>query len=334
MNGPAEQVLRRVLADAAAGVDVQATALVEIREKIVARRARRWQRITRRGAFLISTAGVGLAAVAAAIAVLVSIGVPPQTSSAPVPGAAPASLPPGIALLPVYYLGRSPTGPVLYREFHTLPAGDGSAAQRGRSALIAMLDSGSAYDHDYFSGWPGGVRVRAVAVDADLVTVDLTAVGAGSGDPVSSRLALQQLVWTVTAAVPGATGVRVLVDSAPVDTLWGQVPAGGVLHRGNALDLLAPVWLIDPQSGTELGPTFTVRVAGIVFEGSVQVRVRDSAGVVVRQSSVQLDRGAPAQGEAKLSLTLPPGRYTVQAYTLSIRDGSEQALDSHPVTIR
>ncbi len=332
-----EDILRRAMAAEAAKVDVEARALSEIRQKIAARRGRWWRRwwepFTRRGAVMLGTAGVGLTAAAVAVAVAVSVGVPPQPAPSPDTGVgATTPLPPGLALLPVYYVGQNPA---LYREFHALPIGDGSLAARARVAVATMLDRSSAYDPDYGSaGWPAAARVGSVAVAGDVATVDLTGVGTATPEPVAARLAVQQLVWTVTA-VTSLGGVRLLDDGVPVTSLWGsQLPADGVLHRGSALDLLAPVWLIDPQYGSEVGRTFTVRVAGIVVEGSVRVRVRDAAGAVVAQQVVQLDRSAPAQGEAKLSLTLAPGRYTVEAYHLSTQDGTEQGLDNHTINIR
>lgn len=42
-------------------------------------------------------------------------------------------------------------------------------------------------------------------------------------------------------------------------------------------------------------------------------------------------RGAAA-GQATVTLTLPTGHYTVEAYSLSAKDGSEQNPDGHEIT--
>jgi hypothetical protein len=56
--------------------------------------------------------------------------------------------------------------------------------------------------------------------------------------------------------------------------------------------------------------------------------------VVIDERVLTLSIGAPARGEAKLTLTLAPGEYTLEAYTISAADGSVQHLDDHVVTVR
>src|SRR5262245_49700632 len=116
--------------------------------------------------------------------------VPASVSPSPPVSAPPSASAPAAATLAVYYLGterhwREAEGqPVdrvkLYREFHRLPAGDDSPPARTAAAVTAMLDRSSAFDPDYRTGWPPGVRVLHVAVEGDTVTVDLG--GAGSND--------------------------------------------------------------------------------------------------------------------------------------------------------
>jgi hypothetical protein len=96
---------------------------------------------------------------------------------------------------------------------------------------------------------------------------------------------------------------------------------------------VAPVWLIDPQQGATVGRTFTVFVAGIVPEAAARLRIRSSSGAAVVDQPVRLDKGAPAQGTAKVPVTLAPGRYTIEAFYLSSADGSEQFLDDHEFNV-
>ncbi len=107
-----------------------------------------------------------------------------------------------------------------------------------------------------------------------------------------------------------------------------------MLQQAPAVEVLAPVWLIEPHQGAAVGKTFTVHVAGIVFEATMRVRVRSSSGQIVKDQTITLDNGAPAQGEATLQLTLPSGRYTVEAFFLSARDGSVQGMDDHSITVK
>ncbi|HEY3006508.1 MAG TPA: Gmad2 immunoglobulin-like domain-containing protein [Micromonosporaceae bacterium] len=345
-----EDLLRRALEAEAARVEVQRDALATIRARIEERRTR-W--LPRRGTWFAIGATV---ATAAAAAVAVATCAPPPRATAPgnagatvsLPSAAPTRststpagtatpsgtpVPPGGATgsLPVYYLADDAGTFRLYREFHPLPLGDGSPAAKTRSALTEMF-AGAAYDPDYRSAWPTGARVRGVTVNGAEVTVDLTGVSPTGVPAGAAPQAVQQLVWTVGAVVGGDPGVRLLLDGAPVGTLWG-VDVSGVLHRRSHLDAAGLVWLISPQEGQTVGRTFDVHIAGVVFEATVHLRVRQGDRTV-HEEGVLLNAGPPSLGDAHVSLTLPPGTYTLEAYEPSAKDGSIQHLDDHTITVR
>jgi hypothetical protein len=241
------------------------------------------------------------------------------------------------ANVPVYYLGSNRSKTLLYREYHLIAAGDGSPAERTRAAVADMLDAGKARDPDYTSPWPGRASVRDVAVGAGTVTVDLADATVNSVDAATGRQALQQLIYTATAAsttdANQTNDVHLLFDGKPLTTLWGAIPVGGTLRRGAMAEVLAPVWLYEPQEGDAIGRTFTVRLAGVVFEGAARLRVRSGSTVVVDQP-VQLSVGSPDQGTATVPLSLPPGRYTIEAFFVSLKDGTVQGLDDHTITVR
>jgi hypothetical protein len=306
-----EDALRRVLAAQAETVDVAPDALDLIRTRIARRRARFWPAWLPRGLALVAFTG-GTAIVAAALVALAFVGLPRTGNQAAPPGSTGA---PPSANLPVYYVGQTGTGPGLYREYHPVLVTDQSPAARTEAAVETMLTPGSAFDPDYTSPWPAGVSVHAVRVDGDTTTVDLA--GLPSGYPVDP-IDVQQLVWTVTAT-----------SGVPKVRLSGSA---GVLVRGPAVDVLAPVWLIDPQQDAPVGHTVKVRVAGSVLEGVVRVRVRTSAGAVVRDQPVQLSSAAPDRGEATLTVNLATGTYVVEAYVRG-QDGTERFLDGHRISV-
>jgi hypothetical protein len=327
-----EEVLRRVLAVEAEKVDVAPDALAVIRRKIVRRADRWWPEWLPRSLVLVGFTG-GTALVAAALAAVVLLGVPrayPPTAgpAAPLPGGPPS------ANLPVYYTGATSSGPRLYREYHPMLVADNGPGAKAAAAVSAMLLPHSAFDPDYTSPWPDGVTVRSAVADGDTVIVDLAGLPAGSGGAATAtvRMSLEQLIWTATAA-SGTTKVRLLSDGQPVTTFRGISGLGPVQSRGPAVDVLAPVWLIDPQQGAPVGHTIKVKLAGSVPEGVVRLRVRTAAGALVRDQPVQLSAGAPQRGEAQLTVTLPTGAYTFEAYVVSTRDGTEQYLDGHQVTV-
>ncbi|WP_422774484.1 GerMN domain-containing protein [Plantactinospora sp. WMMC1484] len=254
---------------------------------------------------------------------------PSPGTSAGTPAAAPGAPTDSLA---VYYLGGDPDKPRLYREFHRLWLRDGSARDRITAAVRNLLDSPVGMDPDYRNAWPEGTDLRGVTVDGEIATVDLAGAARHDVGAATARLAVQQLVWTVTA-VPGVSGLRLRLDGAPVDRLWDRVDTAGVLRRASAVEALAPVWLISPQHGDAVGRTFPVHVAGILPEATAQLRIRRD-GRVVREQVVTLSIAGPAQGERTVTVTLPPGRYTVTAYAISLADGSEQHLDDHTITVR
>jgi Sporulation and spore germination len=339
-----EEILRRALEAEAGRVEVSADALSVIRRRVAARRG--WRRLLAppRQVSLAFGAGVALAGAAAIVAVVILVGSLPW-GRAPNPplatGGSPATpsvlvsadealtVPPGS--LAIYYLGATRNGPLLYREFHPGVPNDGSPAGRAKAALIEMLER-PALDPDYTSHWPGRVTVRSVSIDDDTVTADLAGVDLGKAmDPKVAEVTIQQLVWTVTAARPGLTGVRLLFDGKPATSVWGT-PVGGVLRRGRAADVRAPVWLIDPQEGATVGRTFTVYVSGVAAGATVRVRIR-SDSVLLGPQTVKL--GDDAYASAKVSFTtVDPGRYTAEAFISSPTDRSEQFVDDHEFTVQ
>jgi len=264
------------------------------------------------------------------VVALVAQPAPRQVAPNPDPGAAtsPAPAPPATpapsrsspssgthaASLPIYYAADDGGRMRLYREFHRLPAGDAGTAAKVRAAVTEMLEPESALDPDYTTAWPAGVRVRDVSPDG--LTVDLSAAP-------PDDVARQQLVWTVAGVLGGDPSVRLLHDGRPAWTL----------RKAPAVDALAPVWLIEPGHGATVGRTFEVHVAGAVFEATAQLRVRQGR-TIVAEKVLTLSIGAPSRGEARITLTLAPGTYTLEAYEISAADGAVQHLDDHTVTVR
>jgi len=364
-----EEMLRRVLAAYAERIEPRPDALPEIRRRIrggagsTRRRlvplAGRWYGWSPVAAGLVTVAVLAVAAVAVGLAggppapsevgppaagALSSPAVSPSDSAGPRVGPAPApsvvaptrpggtGAPDRRADLAVYYLGGPVGRPRLYREFHRLWLRDESAADRITAAVRNMLDGPTGMDPDYRSPWPVGTELRGVSVSRGIATVDLGGATRHDIDEVGARLAVQQLVWTVTA-VPGVSGVRLRLDGAPAGRLWDRVEASGVLRRAPAAEVLAPVWLVSPQHGDTVSGTFEVHVAGILPEATARLRITQG-GRTVRDQVVTLSVAGPAQGERRLTVTLPPGRYTLTAYAISPADGGERHLDDHLVTVR
>ncbi|GAA5198869.1 hypothetical protein GCM10023322_73190 [Rugosimonospora acidiphila] len=334
-----EELLRRALAGEAETVGVSPDALGRIRGSVRRRRARRW--VWRPGPLRVGAVAATAAAVVAAILAGLGGALPrPGGTRPPNPaGAAHPGRPVPTANLPVYYLGPSGVGGRLYREYHQIPVAGPSAARRIEAALGAMFGLPAA-DPDYRSPWPGGARVGAVTVDGATASVDLTGAGTGDADPATARMAVQQLVWTATATsvlpgqATGLSGVRLLLDGRPATSLWGTPLPAQPLRRGPAAEVLAPVWVIDPQQGTVQGHSFTVNLAGIVPGATMRLRVLGAAGAVIIDRTVRLSAAAPQVGTASVAIDdLPSGGYTVEGYVAPARGGGEQWPDDHRFTV-
>jgi len=355
--------LRRLLDREAGSVEFAPDSLGEIRRRIKARS--RWWLMPwlpraaralsagmrhRGGAMFAISTGTGAAVAATVVAVVVGIGSCSPAPNAPVTtGTAPAtSAPTGggsptpattqtsvtVALnVPIYYIGTVDGADRLYREYHRLSGPDKSAGSQVTAALTEMFRARAA-NPGYVTMWPAGTRLnRPVTVSGGVATVDLHGATVNADDPDGNRAAIQQLVWTATA-YSGAKGVRLLFDGKSLATVWkSKQKVGGTLTRAAAVDTLAPVWIIDPQARATVPGNVTFNLAGIVFEGTIQLRILDHAGKVETTKVVQLTVGAPAQGTASLRLTLKPGTYTAEAYFVSLKDGSRKGIDRHPFTV-
>ncbi len=334
-----EDKLRHSFEAATQRVEPAAGGLDAIRQRIAQRR-----RGKRRIAMGLASIASAVVTTATAVVVATASCAPSPTPSPSVPPGGTSSAPtasptsgPGITDgLPVYYLGTHGARTVLYREFRPLTLPEDTLTARISAAVTEMLRDDAA-DPDYRSLWPAGATVRGVRIEGSVAVVDLGGAATNSVGAEAAELTVQQLIWTVTAVAADAgsplNGIRLQIDGSSPAELWGHVGIGGVLRRGDATAVQAPVWLVSPQQGDTVGRTFTVHIDGRVFEATAHLRVVRSDGTVVHDDFVMLSNGAPARGEAFVELTVPPGQYTVEAYYFSANDGSIQGMDDHDVTV-
>ena len=334
-----EDMLRHSFEAAAQRVEPNPGGLDAIRHRVAHR-----HRLRRRISMGLASLASAAAATVTAVVVATASCAPPPTPGPSIPpggtSGSPTSTPtsgPGITDgVPVYYLGAANGRTVLYREFHTLRLPDDSLTARISAAVTEMMRP-NATDPDYGSHWPTGASVRSVRIEGAVAVVDLGGVATNSVGAEVAQLSVEQVIWTVTAVGADAgsplEGIRIQVDGSSPAELWGHVAIGGVLRRGDATSVQAPVWLVSPQQGDTVGRTFTVHVDGRVFEATAQLRVVRADGTVVHDDFVTLSNGAPSRGEAFVELTVPPGQYTVEAFYYSAMDGSVQGMDDHDITV-
>jgi hypothetical protein len=338
-----EDELHRLLDDAVSDVEPRGGLdAIRSRTKVSPMRARPWY-------LGVGAAVVATAATIAAVAVVGGDAGRPASE----PGfadspseAAPASSDPGgeespstkesepptsSVAIPVYYVGDSPMGPRLYREFHTGDGGDplGTALEHAVSQAPE--------DPDYTVPWPTGTAVSGSVGadgtdDAGKIAVDVTSPG---GEDLQARpagmsretaeMAVQQLVWTAQAAVQSSAPVQVTLDGDRTDRLLG-VPVGEPLVRADELSTLSLVIVTSPSEGQEVTDSFRAEGIGSSFEATVPWQIRRGDAVVKEGFSTAsgwMDRLYPWRTDAIDVSDLEPGEYTFVALTDDPSGGAE-----------
>ena len=314
--------IRDLLADSVADVEPR-HALDDIRART---------RPAPRGSWL--PVGLAALATAAAVTAFATLGGGPTEEPGPVatpspspsatasPTPTPSTPPPtpGLAVA-VYYVGDTPDGPRLYREFRP---GTGNGLSAAEDLLAETPD-----DPDYRTLWPDDAFVGTGfgSVDSDrLIHVTLAdtsyAERPAGMSPAEATMAVEQVVYTMQAAVGSRAPVGFyLPDGNPLTTVFG-VPTNEPVTNGPVLDTLAHVSLTDPAEGAVVPADGQLRVTGVAnsFEANVVVRVQRYEGTeIVAQQPItaegwQAEKLFPFAGTVDLS-GVEPGRYLLMAST-------------------
>jgi immunoglobulin-like protein involved in spore germination/sporulation and spore germination protein len=308
--------------------DVEPTdRLAAIRQQTRARRSRRWYAV---GGAVLATAAVVTA---------VALAARPTPDPGPGPSKQPTatdSAPEGSTALAAYYLGATPQGPRLFREFHQTSSGDPLAS------VLRGLTSAS-LDPDYHTAWPPGAFAGGwIDYEGGVATVllrDTSLHDRPAGmTAAEARLAIQQVVYTVQAFAQQRIPVQFQVAGQPVDQVYG-VPASEPLDRAPELDVLALVSISNPTEARTVEGSFTADGVASSFEGTVHWELRDADGDAVRtgvaQGSMEDQLTPWATGPIDVS-DLPPGSYVFQASTddPSEGEGGGPTVDTRTVVIR
>ena len=254
--------------------------------------------------------------------------------------AGPAEAAPAQALVPVYWLGDVEGSDRLFREFLSAP--EGSTGDPIADA-VRLMTAGRPLDPDYRSPWQQASSVRSAISTKNVITLDISSDAFSPRlDEDAARLALQQLVYTATAAasnaglIPGgeSSSVVVLVDGAADVRAFDAIDLVGEWTRDTTA--LAPVWIIDPQEDVEADTAgLIIHGVGPSSEESVAWRIdrsedgsADGPTALFRDGSVDI---TPEDGAYSFSVTLPPGRYDI---TVSVPAADGGAQDSKSIVVR
>jgi hypothetical protein len=226
----------------------------------------------------------------------------------------------------LYYVGETPQGPRLFREFRDGPGPTSTPA----AALSLMQEAPD--DPDYRTLWPANTFSDAYVAD-DVIDVEVADPGSlGSRldgmSAVEAAMSVEQVIYTVQAAANQTLPVQFTHQGSPIAQVLG-VATSEPLDRGAQLDVLAHASISNPTDRRVVEDSFSADGVASSFEGSVPWQLRDSDGNVVKDGTAQafgyIDRLYPwATGRIDVS-DLDPGDYTFVVMTDDPSGGAEGA---------
>ena len=221
----------------------------------------------------------------------------------------------------VYYVGDTErAGPRLYREFQR---GQGDALDAGVAAL-----TGTPLDGDYRTMWQGG-QLTGASYDGEVIDVTVDPAvrqRPGGMTAAEARAAVEQVIYTMQAAVQERAPVQFRTADNPIDQVFG-VPTSEPLANGPMLDVLSHMNLTAPEQGTVVDDgTLEVTGVGNSFEANVGWQIRRGDEVVL-EGFATMDgwmepKLFPFETTADVS-DLAPGDYTLRVTTDDPTGGTE-----------
>lgn len=272
--------------------------------------------------------------------------VPPASTPPPVGPSAtmtPPTTPPAppavtATLVPVYYVGTRQGTDVLFREFVTTPV-DNPVTPTTKVVAAVRTAMGPGPDGaGYEAAWKG-IDLVGAQVTSDGIRLELSR-GLTGLSTARSKVAVQQLVWTATAAAaPGPLQVTLTLADGGDALAPGQPVAGTYTRPTDAaavFSLLSPLWIDNPTRGQVLTSGTAVTVTGLAStnEANVAWQLLQDA-TVVSKGAVTATKAAPGRGAFTIPLGVLAGSdYVIRVYEESAKDGSVSAEQRMPFTVR
>lgn len=254
----------------------------------------------------------------------------PNTSPSPTtstPHTTPTPTPTSMSLK-MFYVADTGTDLRLYREQALVPD-DGPPGLAALRYLVAHKP----VDPDYSSLWPTTTVIKGITMSGSEATVDLAPVQLQVGAS-SEQMAIEQLLWTLTAASPGVKSMRITINGKPVESLAGHVDATQAFSKPAAYEVVATVWMLKPEQGATVSSrSFTLSGMACTFEAAVVWSIRKGT-TTVRKGAATAAEACPAWSPWSVEINgLQPGTYTAEVDDFSAKDGSLIAKDTKTFTV-
>jgi Immunoglobulin-like domain of bacterial spore germination len=250
----------------------------------------------------------------------------PSESAEPTEPSETSSEPPeasDTATVPAYFVGDTPQGPRLFREFRRVEdTGPGLSG-------LALLESGP-LDPDYRSLWPEGAFETVSDPEAGVVHVQLASTSfadrPASMTEAEAHMAVEQVIYTVQAGFQERLAVQFRIGENPTPRVLG-VPTSEPLANGPMLETLGLVNITSPEEGATVSDSFTASGVANSFEATVPWEIRQGDRVVAKGFATAdgwMDKLYPWTTQVNVS-KLAPGTYTFAAMTDDPSGGAEGA---------
>ena len=256
-----------------------------------------------------------------------------STPASEEPSGTPSSSAPAATMttVPVYFVGDTPDGPRLYREFRRV---DDSDPLGGALTLAA---SGDALDPDYRTLLPKATFGTDGSASVPLPDDSWTRRPAGMSE-TEALLAVQQLVYTAQGVLQQRSPITFTDSGGNATQIFGIASEDG-FTAADPIRTLALVNVTSPEEGATVKGSFKASGVSSSFEANTPWEVRDSSGKVVQQGAATaegwMDKLYPWEASVDVS-ALAPGRYTFVAMTddPSGGEGSGPSQDTKTITVQ
>jgi hypothetical protein len=254
----------------------------------------------------------------------------PSKSASPTDSPDPTQSASATVAVPLYFVGDTPQGPRLYREFQPVES------DNPVDEALAILAAGAAKDPDYRSLLPEGTPTLVQGDNSMAIGVNVPVEWADRPAGMSAKeaaLAVQQIVFTVQGALQSRAPVEFYSD--------GLTPVFGIDKSSFKASqaALALVNITEPEEGATVSGTFPASGVANSFEATVPWEIRDQGGTKVLDgfstAAGWMDKLYPWQTTVDVS-SLAPGTYSFVALTDDPSDGEGPGPteDSKTITIK